>query len=103
MTSRSVQDNVPSLPAQIPSLDGMRAMSIGMVVVAHMATTQGAPDWLAHPALISLGNVGVRFFFLISGFLITTLLLRDLARYGQVRLKVFYTRRAFRILPAMLV
>lgn len=94
---------VPRLPAQIPSLDGMRALSIGLVILAHAATTHGAPAWLDRPMFTSLGNVGVRFFFLISGFLITTLLLRDADRHGQIRLKTFYVRRAYRILPAVLV
>lgn len=94
---------VPRLPSQIPSLNGMRALSIGMVIVAHGATTHGAPAWMDHSVFTSLGNVGVRFFFLISGFLITTLLLRDIERNGHVRLKTFYVRRAYRILPAVLV
>jgi peptidoglycan/LPS O-acetylase OafA/YrhL len=42
----------------------------------------------------------VRFFFVISGFLITTLLLRDLDEHGKIRLKQFYIRRALRIFPA---
>lgn len=90
----------PQLPTHIPSLDGLRAVSIGLVILAHAAATGGAPAWLDRPAITSLGNVGVRFFFVISGFLITTLLLRDLDRYGQIRLKLFYLRRALRILPA---
>lgn len=92
----------PLLPTHIPSLDGLRAVSIGLVLLAHAAATAGAPSWLDRPEIVSLGNVGVRFFFVISGFLITTLLLRDIERYGQVRLKLFYLRRALRILPAFL-
>lgn len=92
--------SAPKLPTHISSLDGLRAVSIGLVIVAHAAATAGAPAWLDRPMITSLGNVGVRFFFVISGFLITTLLLRDLDRYGQVRLELFYARRALRILPA---
>lgn len=92
----------PKLPLHIPSLDGMRALSIGLVILAHAAATQGAPAFLDRPAFTSLGNVGVRFFFIISGFLITTLLLRDVDRHGRIRLSTFYTRRALRILPAAL-
>ena len=90
----------PKLPAHIPSLDGLRAISIFLVLIAHAAATSGAPQWLDRPMFTSLGNVGVRFFFVISGFLITTLLLRDIEKYGRIRLKLFYLRRALRILPA---
>lgn len=93
----------PALPQHIPSLDGLRAVSIGLVLVAHGVSTRGAPSFLDIPALTSLGNVGVRFFFVISGFLITTLLLRDVDRYGRVRLSMFYTRRVLRIFPAFFV
>lgn len=93
----------PALPASIPSLDGLRALSILLVLFAHAATTQGAPLWMDKPALVSLGNVGVRFFFIISGFLITTLLLRELEAKGRIDLKAFFVRRAYRILPALLV
>jgi peptidoglycan/LPS O-acetylase OafA/YrhL len=93
----------PALPLVMPSLDGMRALSILLVLFAHAATTQGAPLWMDKPAFVSLGNVGVRFFFLISGFLITTLLLRELEAKGRIDLKAFFVRRAYRILPALLV
>lgn len=92
----------PRLPTHIPSLDGMRAISIGLVLFAHAASTRLAPAFLDKPAFTSLGNVGVRFFFIISGFLITTLLLRDIDRHGQIRIRLFYVRRALRILPAAL-
>jgi peptidoglycan/LPS O-acetylase OafA/YrhL len=91
----------PNLPRHIPSLDGLRAFSVLLVLFGHVAATHGAPSWMDRPALTSLGNVGVRFFFLISGFLITTLLLREHDRHGRIDLKSFYIRRAYRILPAM--
>ncbi len=47
-----------------------------------------------------LGNFGVRFFFVISGFLITTLLLKEWSKNGKISLKGFYIRRALRIFPA---
>jgi peptidoglycan/LPS O-acetylase OafA/YrhL len=46
-----------------------------------------------------LGGLGVALFFAISGYLITTLLLRELGSTGRISLKGFYIRRAFRILP----
>lgn len=78
----------------------MRALSIGMVLLAHGASTRNAPAFLDHATIGSLGNVGVRFFFIISGFLISTLLLRDIDRHGQIRLRTFYMRRVLRIMPA---
>jgi peptidoglycan/LPS O-acetylase OafA/YrhL len=73
-----------------PELDGMRALSILLVISIH--TTD--PLW-AHLH----GNVGVTIFFVISGFIITTLLLREADKRGHVRIGAFYARRAFRILP----
>lgn len=99
----TANQSAPRLPLHIPSLDGMRAISIALVIFAHAASTRLAPAFLDRPAFTSLGNVGVRFFFVISGFLITTLLLRDIDRYGGIRIKTFYVRRALRILPAALV
>jgi peptidoglycan/LPS O-acetylase OafA/YrhL len=71
-------------------LDGLRAVSILLVITAH------ASD----PLFSGLhGAVGVTIFFVISGYLITTLLLREEERRGRARIKAFYIRRAFRILP----
>ncbi len=63
---------------------------------ASCSTTSGPPS-------LPAGFVGVDVFFVVSGFLITGLLLRDAERYGRVRLREFYVRRARRILPAALV
>jgi peptidoglycan/LPS O-acetylase OafA/YrhL len=71
-------------------LDGLRALSILLVVSIH--TTD--PLW--RPLK---GDVGVTIFFVISGFIITTLLLREEQDKGRVRIGAFYIRRAFRILP----
>jgi len=83
---------------EIPSLNGWRAVSVGMVLIAH---SNAVPD----PSSIRfyLGTLGVKFFFVISGFLITTLLLREFGETGGVSLKAFYLRRAFRILPVYYV
>lgn len=92
----------PLLPSQIPSLDGLRALSIALVLFGHAAATHGAPSWLDKPIFTSVGNLGVRFFFIVSGFLITTLMLREIGKHGHIRIKVFYIRRSLRILPAAL-
>ena len=87
---------------QIPSLNGLRATSIFIVIFHHLraAGTFGA---FKAPPLLSIfldGNFGVNVFFVISGFLITTLLIGEEEEYGKVSLKNFYIRRIFRIFPA---
>jgi peptidoglycan/LPS O-acetylase OafA/YrhL len=88
---------VPQLPSRIPSLDGLRAVSILMVIVAHAIDPVALP--LAYSLLGHIGNYGVRIFFLISGFLITTLLLKEAARHGSIPLLAFYAPRTIRIFP----
>ena len=76
------------------SLDGLRAVSI-LAVIWHHAAGAG------HTALQPLGRgaLGVHLFFAISGFLITTLLLRERAARGEISLRQFYIRRTLRIFP----
>jgi peptidoglycan/LPS O-acetylase OafA/YrhL len=83
----------------IPSLDGMRAISILLVVVAH--TSQFFSHWTRIPlsSYLLFAHTGVSVFFIISGFLITSLLLKELNATGTIALKRFYLRRAFRIFP----
>lgn len=88
----------PSLPSHIPCLDGLRAFSILLVLIGHLVGTLGFP--LKVSALSHVGNIGVRFFFVISGFLITTLLLREQQRKNKISLSNFFVRRAIRIFPA---
>ncbi len=85
---------------RVPCLDGLRALSIALVMFSHGAETAGSPLPLRVQALASYGGRGVNVFFVISGFLITLLLLREEGRTGCVSLRAFYARRAFRILPA---
>jgi peptidoglycan/LPS O-acetylase OafA/YrhL len=85
---------------RLPSLDGLRAISIFLVVIGHLAGTQ---NFLARSSLSLFGdvaNLGVRVFFLISGFLITDLLLKEFRDTGRLSLKNFYMRRILRIFPA---
>ena len=83
---------------RIHSLDGLRAFSILLVVVGHVAGTVNAPAWLT--PLHKLGNFGVTVFFVISGFLITYLLLIEMGSTGTISLRGFSLRRIARIFPA---
>jgi peptidoglycan/LPS O-acetylase OafA/YrhL len=84
---------------RIPSLDGLRAVAITLVILGHLAGTRNFP--LQQDYLVGFyADAGVRLFFVLSGFLITTLLLRERDSNGDVSLRNFYIRRACRILPA---
>jgi peptidoglycan/LPS O-acetylase OafA/YrhL len=100
MTSRA--DPVvgaPDIGPRIPSLDGFRAFSIVLVLIGHASETGNWPEALS--PLRGLGNYGVKFFFVISGFLITSLLLKELSLSGSISLKKFYARRTLRVFPAL--
>jgi peptidoglycan/LPS O-acetylase OafA/YrhL len=71
-----------------PDVEGMRAVAVGLVVAFH-----------AGLAVVSGGYVGVDVFFVLSGFLITGLLVGELRRTGTVGLREFWARRARRLLP----
>ena len=80
----------------IKSLDGIRAISIIIVLIGHLNVGLKNP---ALTAVFGYGSLGVQFFFVLSGFLITTLLLKEKISTNNVDLKSFYIRRALRILP----
>ncbi len=97
-TFRTVKD--PRSASRIPSLDGFRAISILLVIAYHLADAPGMPEGLhSFAAVTHSGALGVRIFFAISGFLITTLLVEEYARTGDISLRRFYFRRTLRILP----
>ncbi len=75
----------------VPCLGGLRAFAIVCVLVSHFYDFPG--NW-------RVGHFGVISFFVISGFLITLLLLRERRRTGKIALGAFFQRRALRILPA---
>ena len=89
--------------ARIPSLDGLRALSIGLVLVAHLVGTRSFPLSVESSPVLALGELGVHVFFVISGFLITRLLLDELGSTGRISLPHFYFRRTMRICPAYYV
>jgi len=72
-----------------PSLDGLRAIAVTSVVIYH-----------ANGALLPGGWAGVDVFFVLSGFLISTLLLREISISNTINLRKFYTRRVLRLMPA---
>ncbi len=86
---------------RLPSLDGLRAVSICMVVIGHCSKTITGLSNSAYMFLgfVGAGRLGVSIFFVISGFLITTLLVREQLSTHTISLKDFYIRRAFRIFP----
>jgi peptidoglycan/LPS O-acetylase OafA/YrhL len=82
----------------LPALDGLRAVAVGMVIVFHAGQHQLLPEW---PWLRYVdGGLGVTLFFVLSGFLITHLLIREHDDTGRVSLRNFYVRRTLRIWPA---
>ena len=74
----------------LPGLDGLRAIAVLAVVVYH-----ANKDWLPG------GFLGVEVFFVISGYLITLLLLNESQQHGKIDFRAFWMRRARRLLPAM--
>ena len=88
---------------RIPSLDGLRAVSIGLVLLAHLVGTRSFPVSAGAGQVLALGELGVHVFFVISGFLITRLLIDELGRTGRISLADFYLRRTLRIFPAYYV
>jgi peptidoglycan/LPS O-acetylase OafA/YrhL len=77
--------------AHVAALDGVRALAVSSVVAFHLGMTW-APG----------GYLGVDVFFVLSGFLITALLLSERGTNGRISLGRFYARRALRLLPALL-
>lgn len=85
-----VVPSVAQTVGQIPSLNGLRAVSFLLVFIGHAGLGKIIP-----------GGFGVTIFFFLSGFLITTLLRAEYARNGHVNFRHFWIRRALRILPPL--
>ncbi|HZG00492.1 MAG TPA: acyltransferase, partial [Chitinophagales bacterium] len=87
----------------IPGLDPLRAVAAVSVAVTHIEqikTTNGLPNASDLPFFVHTGgHIGVVLFFVLSGFLITLLLLRELESTGRISYKDFYARRILRIWP----
>jgi len=76
----------------VPVLDGVRGVAVLLVLLVH-----------TRPQVLPGGMIGVDLFFVLSGFLITSILLRDFRDTGTVHIGRFYVKRALRLLPAMFV
>lgn len=89
-------DTIPPLLNQkfYPSLNGLRALSVLMVVHFHLTSRYHLPTYMH-----AFGGIGVNTFFVISGFLITSLCIKEKVATDNLSLKNFYIRRALRILP----
>jgi hypothetical protein len=79
---------------RIPSLDGLRAISITFLVLSHMSKSGHAPR-----IFYQFAASGVSIFFVISAYLITSILLREREQTETINLREFYVRRAYRIFP----
>ena len=90
--SSEITEVPPMLQAPyLPSLDGFRGISILLVLIFHVQLASKYPTF--H------GDFGVEIFFVISGFIITTILLKEKVKKQRVSLKKFYIRRSLKIIP----
>src|SRR5690349_16378596 len=84
----------------VPGLDGIRGVAVLLVVGLHFGSLWAN---LRRGGLVPGGYAGVDIFFVLSGFLITTLLVGEKSVTGGVGFRKFYARRALRLLPALYV
>ncbi|WP_314505836.1 acyltransferase [uncultured Microbacterium sp.] len=76
----------------MPQLDGIRALAVIVVLIHHASTPLDFPGWM-----------GVDVFFVLSGYLITGILMREIDDAGRIRMKRFYARRLIRLYPPLLL
>ncbi len=106
LSATDATDEALQVPAgrRIPSLDGLRAISIAAVLLGHLAGSNNFPtvigDVVRGNGFVDVAYFGVSVFFVISGFLITGILMKESQRPGGIGLRRFYLRRTMRIFPA---
>ncbi|MBA2382931.1 MAG: acyltransferase [Chloroflexi bacterium] len=88
----AASDSTPRTIEYRPDLDGLRAVAVGLVLLAHAR-------W---PIVVNGGDAGVTAFFVLSGFLITTILVGQQERTGRIDVVSFYRRRVIRLAPALI-
>lgn len=98
-SSTPVNGSPTAIPARILGLDGLRAFAVVLVVLSPAGLMEG--DFWQRTGMVRLLNaqVGVQIFFVLSGVLITHLLLEEHSRWGRVNFSAFYLRRLLRIFP----
>ena len=92
------------LPTHVPALDGIRGLAVLIVIASHLNVLlryQAVTPWNNLNRLLLGGFLGVDIFFVLSGFLITSLLLMERSNNSRISLSRFYARRALRLLPAL--
>lgn len=87
--------------SRIPALDGIRAIAIILVFMGHGSEAYLSDPRAAWMAPFVNSSLGVRLFFVLSGYLITRLLMREQQDRGRIDLRAFYVRRFLRIWPAI--
>lgn len=107
MTAAPPLDSLTPPHGRDTALDGFRAVAVLCVIIAHAAIfpfgahlqASGYAGETLFRLAATMGDLGVRLFFVISGYIITSVLLREEAARGQFSLRGFYLRRALRIVP----
>lgn len=98
-TMNPVEMSPGTTSGYIPGLDGIRALAVFFVIFEH-SVIHG--EYIRYSGIgLHAGRTGVDLFFVLSGYLITTLLLREETRTGTISLRHFYIRRALRLFPAL--
>ena len=97
-----------NLPAHVPALDGIRGVAVMLVFISHLhmilspeLTFREVTPWKFINRTFEAGFLGVDIFFVLSGFLITSLLLKERSSNQSGMVSRFYKRRALRLLPAL--
>ena len=85
-----------------PGLNGLRFIAAFLVIISHTEYYKGPlgyKDQVSNSFLFSLGDLSVTFFFVLSGFLITFLLLKEKDQFNSISIRSFYIKRVLRIWP----
>ena len=93
---------IPQSPIHFPNLNGIRFLAALLVIIHHIEQIRslfGLPNHWGNASILRFGDNGVTLFFVLSGFLITYLLLVEREKFGQLAIGKFYLRRVLRIWP----